>query len=278
MSGLFKQAGYDEDARIGFGERAAVLVVDFQRAFTDPAFPLAQSAHVQSAVNNTARLVRAARAAGAPVIQSYTAHSSERDALHWKVKAVTALFRHGWAGCELDPRTYDPTYDTVFCKAAPSIFFGTAVASFLAKESIDTVFVTGCTTSGCVRASIIDAFSYGLRVMVPAECSGDQEEEAHQANLLDVARRYADVLSLAECIGYFASSPTKNRSTPASDKPSDEPSVVSAVDGAVIQSGPDSVKVALTPRAAALTAKRLAKGARSARAQQVWERGTKPDQ
>jgi len=204
MSGLFKQSGYDEDSRMGFGVRPAVVVVDFQRAFTDPAFPLAQSAHVQRAVDNTAVLLKAARAAGAPIAHSYTAHASERDAPHWKVKVVTELFRHGWAGCELDPRTYDPSYDAIYCKAAPSIFFGTSVASFLAKEGVDTVFVTGCTTSGCVRASVIDAFSYGFRVMVPEPCSGDQEEAAHKANLLDVARRYADVLTMEESLAYFA--------------------------------------------------------------------------
>jgi maleamate amidohydrolase len=201
---LFKQSGYDEDTRIGFGARPAVVVVDFQRAFTDQRFPLAKSAHVQRAVANTAILLKAARAAGAPVAQSYTAHASARDAPHWKVKAVTELFRHGWEGCELDPRLYDPSYDAVYCKAAPSIFFGTSVASFFAKEGIDTVFVTGCTTSGCVRASIIDAFSYGFRVMAPEPCCGDQEEEAHKANLLDVGRRYADVLTLDESLAYFA--------------------------------------------------------------------------
>jgi maleamate amidohydrolase len=203
MTSLFKQSGYDEDTRMGFGQRPAVVVVDFQRAFTDPRFPLAKSAHVQRAVDNTAILLKAARAAGAPVAHSYTAYASEREAPHWKVKVVTERFRHGWEGCELDPRTYDPTYDAVYCKAAPSIFFGTSVASFFAKEQVDTVFVTGCTTSGCVRASVIDAFSHGFRVMVPEPCSGDQEEEAHKANLLDVARRYADVLTLEESLAYF---------------------------------------------------------------------------
>ena len=122
---------------------------------------------------------------------------------------MTNLFRHGWEGCELDPRTYDPSYDAVYCKAAPSIFFGTSVAQFFAKEQVDTVFVTGCTTSGCVRASMIDAFSFGFRVMVPEPCSGDQEEEAHRANLLDVGRRYADVLTLEECLFYFESLASK---------------------------------------------------------------------
>lgn len=203
MTSLFKTAGYDETSRMGFGERPGVVVVDFQRAFTDPAFPLAQSAHVQRAVDNTAVLLAAARAAGAPVAQSYTAYASEREAPRWKVKVVGETFRHGWAGAELDPRIYDPAYDAVYCKASASIFFGTAAASFFAKEQVDTIFVTGCTTSGCVRASVIDAFSHGFRVMVPEPCCGDQEEGAHHANLLDVGRRYADILTLDESLAYF---------------------------------------------------------------------------
>ena len=210
MTGLFKQSGYDEDSRMGFGEHPAVAVIDFQRGFTDPRFPLARSAHVQRAVDNTATLLAAARAAGAPVAQSYIANSSARDALHWKVRAVPELFRHGWDGCELDPRIYDRDYDAVYCKAGPSIFFGTSVASFFAKERVDTVFVVGCTTSGCVRASVIDAFSYGFRVMVPEPCCGDQEEDAHHANLVDVGRRYADVLTLEESLAYFDAVRTKN--------------------------------------------------------------------
>ena len=204
----FTAKGYDADSRMGFGSRPAVVVVDFQKAFTDPRFPLAGSEHVDKAVEATAVLLKAARAAGAPIAHSYTAHSHERDAPRraaprWKVRVVAEQFRHGWEGCELDPRTYDPSYDTVHGKAAPSIFFGTSCAQFFAKEQVDTVFVTGCTTSGCVQASIIDAFSCGFRVMVPDACSGDQGEDAHRANLVDAARRYADVLTLEESLAYF---------------------------------------------------------------------------
>ncbi len=209
----FKAKGYDADTRIGFGVAPAVVVVDFQKAFTDPRFPLAGSPHVDKAVEATALLLKAARAAGAPVAHSYTAHSHERDAPHWKVRVVTEQFRFGTEGAQIDPRVYDSAYDTVYAKAAPSIFFGTPCAQFLAKERVDTVFVTGCTTSGCVRASVIDAFSYGFRVMVPQECSGDQEEEAHRNNLLDVGRRYADIVSLEESLAYFET--LRGRNAPA---------------------------------------------------------------
>jgi maleamate amidohydrolase len=198
---LYNDAG---GTRIGFGRKPGVLVVDFQKAFTSKRFKLGKSEHVQRAVENTAKLLHAARAIGAPVAQSYTAHSHERDAPYWKVDVVTKQFRHDWEGAELDARTYDPSYDVVYSKAAPSIFFGTSVAQYFLKEGVDTVFVTGCTTAGCVRASVIDAFSFGFRVMVPEPCCGDNDEQAHRDNLRDVGRRYADILSLEESLGYFA--------------------------------------------------------------------------
>ena len=79
-------------------------------------------------------------------------------------------------------------------KSAPSIFFGTSAAAILTREHVDTVIVTGCITSGCVRASVIDAFSLGFRVMVPHDCVGDHDQAAHDQNLKDVERRYADVI------------------------------------------------------------------------------------
>jgi maleamate amidohydrolase len=75
------------------------------------------------------------------------------------------------------------------------MFFQTPLITFLVKQGIDTVIVTGCTTSGCVRATVVDAFSYGFRVLVPEECVGDPDERQHRSNLEDVGRRYADVMT-----------------------------------------------------------------------------------
>jgi maleamate amidohydrolase len=103
----------------------------------------------------------------------------------------------------LDPRIYEPGYDVVFTKSAPSIFFQTPLILFLTRQQVDTVIVTGCTTSGCVRASVNDSFSYGFRTIVPEQCVGDMERQPHEDNLRDVGRRYADVLDLAEVLGYI---------------------------------------------------------------------------
>ena len=203
MPDIYQQVGYQPDERIGFGERPGIIVVDFQTAFTDPQFPLGGRPMVVDAVRDTATLLKAARAAKAPVATCYTAYTSSRDAPFWKIPTVVNDFHHGKPGTELDPRIYDPDYDAVFCKTGPSIFFQTPVGSYFTKERVDTVIVTGCNTSGCVRASVIDAFSLGYRVIVPEACVGDVDRRPHDDNLRDVGRRYADVVPLDEVLDYL---------------------------------------------------------------------------
>lgn len=202
----FAKAGYG-DRRVGYGKRPAVLVVDFQRAFTDPAFPMGRSAHVDRAVNNTGHLLGIARRQGVPVVACRAAWSREEDMPYWKVSSVYdgSMF-DGAPGTQLDPRIEHPD-NYCFSKVAPSIFFGTSLHTFLTRHCIDTTIIAGCTTSGCVRASIIDAFSHGYRVIVPEPCCGDQEEAAHLANLADVGRRYADVVTLEEVTGWLETLP-----------------------------------------------------------------------
>jgi maleamate amidohydrolase len=103
----------------------------------------------------------------------------------------------------MDERVFDAAYDFNFWKNAPSIFFGTPLMSFLTKQCVDTIIVTGCNTSGCVRASIVDAFSHGFRVIVPEDCCGDVDIGPHQSNLTDCGRRYCDVMTSTDVIAYF---------------------------------------------------------------------------
>jgi maleamate amidohydrolase len=137
------------------------------------------------------------------VAKCYTAYGSEADAPLWKIPAVRQEFRYGHPCTELDPRIHDAAYDFTFCKNAPSIFFNTPLVTFLTRQNVDTVIVTGCTTSGCVRASIVDGFSWGYRVMVPEECSGDAERRPHEDNLRDCSRRYCEVMPTAEVERYL---------------------------------------------------------------------------
>jgi maleamate amidohydrolase len=188
------------------GERPAVLVVDLQYAFTDPAFPLGGAALVERAVEGTARVCAAAREAGVPVFQTVVAWREDgSDIGLWPVKLpvlreVTLDSR--WA--QVDARVWDDS-DVLLVKKWPSFFHGTPLASLLAAAHRDTVIVTGCMTSGCVRATTVDAFSYGYRTLVPEDCVGDQGVEGHESNLRDVHRRYAEVTSADRVVEYLAS-------------------------------------------------------------------------
>lgn len=202
MSDTYSTVGYG-GLGIPPGRRPAVLVVDFQTAFTDPQYPLGGLPGIHAAVDRTAALLRVARSRGAPVAKCYTAYGSEADAPLWKIPAVREQFRYGHPCTDMDPRIHDARYDFTFCKNAPSIFFNTPLVTFLTRQNVDTVIVTGCTTSGCVRASIIDAFSWGYRVLVPHECSGDAERRPHEDNLRDVGRRYCEVMDTADVERYL---------------------------------------------------------------------------
>ena len=204
----YAKRGYG-GADIGFGERIGIAVVDFQLGFTDGRFPMGGAALTDRAVGNTATLLAAARAARLPVVSCYTAYAGG-DAPHWKVPPVLTGLRHGSEQVRLDPRIENRAYDFVLCKTAPSIFFQTAAAPIFIRNRVDTIIVTGCTTSGCVRASIIDAFSFGFRVIVPEDCVGDVAEAPHVANLQDVRRRYADVVDLNICLEHIAGLPNRN--------------------------------------------------------------------
>jgi maleamate amidohydrolase len=167
--------------------------VDLQLGFTDPRFPIGRLPMVHAATERTAELLTVARRHRVPVASCYTAYGSAADMPRWKVKAVREEFLHGHPCTAMDPRIHVAEYDFNFCKTGPSIFFLTPLMTFLVKQQVDTVIITGCTTSGCVRASIIDAFSYGFRVLVPEDCCGDADPGPHAANLDDVGRRYADI-------------------------------------------------------------------------------------
>ena len=198
MSDIYEKRGYGAAAQ-GFGQKIGVVVVDFQRGFIDPAFPMGGAPMVDDAVNNTVPVIEAAKRAGLPVIACVNGYHSTMAAPHWKVPPVLDLLS-GTESVQLDPRIAAAQPDVVLMKSAPSIFFGTSAAAILTRERVDTVIVTGCITSGCVRASVIDAFSLGFRVMVPRDCVGDHDQAAHDQNLKDVERRYADVIDNATAI------------------------------------------------------------------------------
>jgi maleamate amidohydrolase len=185
-------------------------VVDFQKGFTDPRFRMGKSPRIHAARDRTADLLDVARRCNIPVASCYVGWQSKKDLQYWKVAAVQEDFFDGSEAQDVDPKIADPSYDFIFKKCAPSIFFQTPIMPFLTKQRIDTVIVTGCVTSGCIRASTIDAFSYGYRTIVVDDCCGDPMQESHEANLKDMGRRYADIKQSADVLDYFEQVRGKN--------------------------------------------------------------------
>jgi len=209
MSDEYARRSYGDTA-IGFGQKPGIVVVDFMVAFTDPQYPLGGAPLVGRALDNTVKMLEVARRYNVPIAACNTAYMSEREMPYWKISAVRQTFLHDHPSARIDPRVHDPSYDLTVCKKGPSIFFNTGVAEYFNKERVDTVIVTGCNTSGCIRATAIDSFSHRYRTIVPEDCVGDIEEQPHRDNLRDIGRRYVDVVDLAFCTDYLESWARRN--------------------------------------------------------------------
>lgn len=195
-------------ARFGYGGKLAVVNVDLQRAYTDMrAFRTAyesdpdQIAHIN-------RLSAAARAAGMPVVWTRVGYRADgADAGVWGTRTDTPDSLQNIAiGSErhqFDPRCEVDARDLEFTKRMPSAFFETPLRSWLQWHGVDTVVVTGGSTSGCVRATAVDALSHGFRTIVPLETCADKHASYHYANLTDLALKYADVVPVAEVIAWL---------------------------------------------------------------------------
>jgi nicotinamidase-related amidase len=193
---IYEDAGIS--GSVGFGEAPAVVVVDLQTAFTDPACPL--GADLDDTVEATAELLRVARETAVPVFFTRCVYREDaRDGAVFaeKIPSTTELTPESeWI--ELDPRLNPSEEAVVVEKQQPSAFFETGLDTMLTYEGVDTVVVTGATTSGCVRATVVDACSHGYRTVVPVECVGDRAEEPHEANLFDMGSKYADLMDRRE--------------------------------------------------------------------------------
>jgi nicotinamidase-related amidase len=187
--------------RVGLGERPAIIVVDLQNGFTDPASPL--GGNLDEVVAATATLLEVARTQQLPI--AFTAVSFQQAQLKrlvWlrKMPGLASLIE-GTRACEIDDRVRPTDDEPVYGKQAASAFFGTSLLAFLQAAGADTAIVTGCVTSGCVRATVVDAVSWGYRTVVPAECVGDRALGPHDSNMFDMDSKYADVEPLAVVIG-----------------------------------------------------------------------------
>jgi maleamate amidohydrolase len=194
-----RHAGFH--GRVGLGSRPALIVVDVNRGFTDPGSPLV--CDLDEVVDAIRRLLGEARAAGIPVVFT-TVSYAEGDkqtaaAFIDKIPALLTL-EAGSRWVEIDPRIAPRDDEPVLNKLFASAFFGTTLSSFLTASGCDSLIVTGASTSGCVRATVVDAIQHGYRAIVPREAVGDRNPDAHAANLYDIDTKYGDVVSVDDLI------------------------------------------------------------------------------
>ena len=203
----YERAGLGASARRG--RRPVVVVVDLTRGFTEAGFP--SGADLTDVVGATGTLIAAARPAGVPVVFTtiaFTPAEAAGDAVTWlqKVPGMRSLVEGG-EEVALDPRLPRAPHDHLIVKKGASAFFGTSLAALLTGLGCDTVLVCGATTSGCVRATAVDAVQSGFPVLVPRECVGDRAPGPHEANLFDIQAKYGDVIGVEDAVGYLGGLP-----------------------------------------------------------------------
>jgi nicotinamidase-related amidase len=182
--------------RVGFGSRPALLVVDLVRGFTDPSSPLG---HEMSAVIETTRAL--IDACTGPVL--YSVPVAEAGLWSRKIPSNDMLVP-GSEWTAIDPRVAPRDGDLVFQKSYPSCFFGTDLVSRLVARSVDTLVLAGCSTSGCIRATAVDACSLGLHTIVVGDAVADRAPLSHKVALFDIDAKYGDVVSAAEAVARLA--------------------------------------------------------------------------
>ena len=210
---LFRDLQRAGSPRFGFGVKAAVVNLDLQNAYTRPdEFATAYETDPRQ-LDHVNELASLARRRGWPVVWTYVAYlPSGEDCGVWGTRSDTpdALqnIRHGSRRAMLDERlAIDPARDVVLHKRMASAFFETSLGSLLTFHGVDTVIVTGGSTSGCVRATVVDGLSRSYRMIVPEECVADRHESPHFANLYDMQVKYADVLPVREVADFLAKLP-----------------------------------------------------------------------
>ncbi len=201
-------------ARFGFGERLAIVNIDFQQAYTRPdLFPKSAYVTDPDQIAHVNRISALARAKGMPVIWTRVAYKPDGgDAGVWGTRTNTpdSLQNIGYDSERhaFDPRVrIDEAVDLVFTKRMPSAFFESPLQSYLTWKKVDTVVLTGGSTSGCVRATGVESLSRGYRTIVPEECVADKHESYHYANLTDLQLKYADVVEAPEVEAWLNARP-----------------------------------------------------------------------
>ncbi|WP_108398886.1 isochorismatase family protein [Devosia submarina] len=196
--------------RVGFGKRAAVVVIDMAKSWLDPSSPQG-SADLEPVLDHTIQLLQVARMTGHPIFFTTMAFEKAdvqgpygRKMLHLGARGSLDA---GSDMVALDPRLERRAEEPLIVKPRASAFWGTPFDSYLVGRSIDTLIITGCSTSGCVRATAESAHNLNLNVVVVREAVGDRSPIAHNVNLTDIDLRYADVVGIDEVSNYLEANP-----------------------------------------------------------------------
>ncbi|WP_296260398.1 MULTISPECIES: N-carbamoylsarcosine amidohydrolase [unclassified Pseudomonas] len=197
--------------RIGFGQKPALLMIDFMQGYTQAGAAL-YAPGVVSAVAESVALLASARQHGIPVVHTNIRYHPTHfaDGGMWVKKApVMKDMVQGNPLAAFCEQVLPLPEEVVISKQYASSFFGTSLASLLHAQGIDTVVLAGCSTSGCIRATAVDAVQHGFRTIVVRECVGDRHPAPHEANLFDIDSKYGDVVSKQEAIGQFQAASAK---------------------------------------------------------------------
>lgn len=191
------------DGHLPFGERPALLIVDFVMAYLEKSSPL--YAEAGEALASNERLLAAARAARIPVIFTnvvYQPGGADGGLFYKKIPALS-VFVEGSALGDFPPTLMPEKDEVVISKQYASAFFGTSLAALLHTKNIDTLLITGMSTSGCVRATALDALQHGFAPFVVRDACGDRHLAPHKANLFDLQAKYAEVISECEALRFL---------------------------------------------------------------------------
>lgn len=212
----YRAAGFGGTA--GLGQRPALLVIDMQyRTLGTRRLPIAESMKefptscgetAWAAADRVAVLMETFRHKQWPVLYPYVAPKNGNELGRLAAKSPS-MWQVGIKGYEFFEGIAPQSHDILVPKKHPSAFFATSLVSHLVDLGVDTLVMVGCTTSGCVRASVVDGFSYNYRIVVPDDCVYDRSDAVHRVNLFDMAQKYADVMPSAELIGRLEAVPAR---------------------------------------------------------------------
>jgi maleamate amidohydrolase len=206
VDAYYQERGIFQD-RFGFGESPALIVIDMAYGWTDPAYA-AGSARLDAAIEALGRLLPAARAKQVPVIYT-TSPFREKPQLKSAEDLSPQFRRWDRRACEIDERVRPLPGEYVLYKEHASAFAGTSLIGHLVAHRVDTLLITGCSTSACVRATATDAKSYQLRPVIVREAVQDRSEIAHEWTLFDIQARFADVVGMEEVENYLRALPIR---------------------------------------------------------------------